>query len=113
LPKKEADFDDRGVHYMYQEFMQSWVGYKLVRNLHDFGLNPTIRQDLHKWALELILFFSCLKNKQGTSAKKNDAEKILSTLFNKTDHKAYFSKIPIKSKEKFAKLNNPTLCLVV
>jgi hypothetical protein len=35
---------------MFQELMHSWVGYKLVKVLLNFGLSPKIWQDLEDWA---------------------------------------------------------------
>ncbi len=43
---KKVDFDDRGAFNMFQELMHSWVGYKLVKVLLNFGLSPKIWQDL-------------------------------------------------------------------
>jgi hypothetical protein len=38
---------------MFQELMHSWVGYKLVKVLLNFGLSPKIWQDLDDWSPDL------------------------------------------------------------
>ncbi len=47
--QKKVDFDNRGAFNMFQELMHSWVGYKLVKVLFNFGLSPKIWQDLEDW----------------------------------------------------------------
>jgi hypothetical protein len=49
---------------MFQESMHSWVGYKLVKVLLNFGLSPKIWQDLKDWSPDLFNLFSYLSNKQ-------------------------------------------------
>jgi hypothetical protein len=48
---------------MFQELMHSWVGYKLVRVLLNFGLSPKIWHDLEDWSPDLFNLFSYLSNK--------------------------------------------------
>ncbi len=53
--KKKVDFDDRGAFNMFQEFMHSWVGYKLEKVLLNFGLCLKIWQDLEDWSPDLFI----------------------------------------------------------
>jgi hypothetical protein len=63
-PCKKNDFDDRGAFNMFQELMDSWVGYELVKVLLNFGLSPKIWQDLEDWSPDLFNLFSYLGDKQ-------------------------------------------------
>ena len=54
-----------------------------------------------------------LGNKQRDPSKKERAEEFLTILFDKTLHNGYFGKLPFGSKDKFAKVTNTTLPLVV
>jgi hypothetical protein len=45
--KKNFNGNDRGKSLLFQEFMQSWIGYELVNVLHVFGLQPTVRKDIN------------------------------------------------------------------
>ncbi len=56
---------------MFQKLMHSWVGYKLVKVLLNFGLSPNIWQDLDNWSLDSFNLFSYLGNKQQDPSKKN------------------------------------------
>ncbi len=42
---------DRGQSLLFHEFMQSWIGYKLVKVLVTFGLQPVALSDsLNEWS---------------------------------------------------------------
>jgi hypothetical protein len=62
--QKKVDFDDREAFNMFQELMHSWVGYKLVKKLLNFGLSPKIWQDLKDWSPDLFNLFFYLGDKQ-------------------------------------------------
>ncbi len=98
---------------MFQELMHSWIWYELVKVLLTFGLSPKIREDLESWSPDLFNLFSYLGNKQRDPSKKEPADKLLTILFDKTLHNRYFRKLPFGSKDKFAKMTNTTLPLVV
>jgi hypothetical protein len=98
---------------MFQELMHSWVGYKLVKVLFAFELSPKIRDDLESWSPDLFILFSFLGDKQRDPSKKECAEELLTILFDKTLHNGYFGKLPFGSKDKFAKMTNTTLPLVM
>jgi hypothetical protein len=88
---------------MFQELMHSWVGYKLVKVLLNFGLGLKIWQDLEDWSLDLFNLFSGLGNKQRVLQKKEHAELLLTILFDRTLHNGYFAKLPFGSRDKFPK----------
>ena len=50
IAKKPFDGIDRGDSLVFQDFIQSWVGYKLVKVLNVFGLQPKIRSGLETWS---------------------------------------------------------------
>jgi hypothetical protein len=88
---------------MFQELMHSWVGYKYVKGLLNFGLSPKIWQDLEDWSPDLFNLFSYLGNKQWDPSKKEQAEHLLTILFDRTLHNRYFTKLPFGRRDKFAK----------
>ncbi len=70
-------------------------------------------EDLESWSLDLFNLFSYLGNKQWDPSKKECAEDLLTILFDKTLYNGYFRKLPYGSKDKFAKMTNTILQLVV
>ncbi len=113
IAKRKVDYDDRGAFNMFQEYIHSWVGYELVKVLLAFGLSPKIWDDLESWSPDLFNLFSYLGDKQRDPSKKECAEELLTILFDKTLHNGYFGKLPFGSKDKFAKMTNTTLPLVM
>jgi hypothetical protein len=89
--------------------MHSWVGHELVKVLLNFGLSPKIWQDFEVWSPDLFNLFSYLGNKQRDPPKKEQAERLVTILFDRTLHNGYFAKLPFGSREKFAKMTNITL----
>ncbi len=85
---------------MFQELMHSWVGYKLIKVLLIFGLDPKICDDLEDWSPDLFNIFSYMGNKK-QSTKKEEADRLLTILFQKTLHSGYFAKLPFGSKANF------------
>ncbi len=57
--------------------------------------------------------FSYLSNKQWDPSKKEHTEHLLTILFDRTLHNGYFEKLPFGSRDKFAKMINTTLALVL
>jgi hypothetical protein len=112
IAKKRFDGFDQGDSLGFQEFIQSWVGYELVKVLHVFGLQPQIRSDLAKWSPELFTTFIYLSNRTNNEHKIK-ATKMLDLLFDKTDHCSYFGKLNLGSKKKFKTLNNSSLYLLI
>ncbi len=96
---------------VFQQFIHSWLCYKLVKVLYVFGLQPQIRSDISGWSQELHAAFHYLNNKQ--HERKEMALKVLNILFDKTKHNRYFDNVILGSKQKFKNMKNPTLCLVM
>jgi len=105
---------DRGDRLGFQEFIQSWVGYKLVKVLNVFGLQPNIRSDLEAWSPDLFATFSYLCNRSTSNDQhKMNAFKMLDLIFDKTEHNSYFGKLNFGSKEKFKTATNSSLFLLI
>jgi hypothetical protein len=98
---------------MFHELMHSLVGYELVKVLLTFRLSPKIWDDWESWSPDLFNLFSYLGDKQWDPSKKEHAEELLTILFDKTLHNGYFGKLSFGSKDKFAKITNTTLPLVM
>jgi hypothetical protein len=96
---------------IFQQLIDSWLCYVLVKVLHVFGLQPQIRSDISGWSQELHAAFNYLNNKQ--HKHKETALKVLNIFFDKTKHNSYFGKIILGSKQKFTNMKNPTFCLVM
>ena len=97
---------------MFQDLIHSWVGYELVKVLLSFGLTPKICEDLEEWSPDLFNVFTYMGDKK-RETKKNEAERILTILFQKTQHNSYFAKLLLGSKANFEKMPNAILPLVV
>jgi hypothetical protein len=82
--------------------MHSWVGYKLVKVLLIFGLDLKICDDLEDWSPDLFNLFSYMGDKK-RSTKKEEDNRLLTILFQKTLHSGYFAKLPFGSKANFEK----------
>jgi hypothetical protein len=92
--------------------MRSWVRYKLVKVLLIFGLSPKICDDLEDWSPDLFNLFSYMGDKK-RNTKKEEADRLLTILFQNTLHCGYFAKLPFGSKANFEKNPNTILPLVV
>ncbi len=69
VAKKPFNGIDRGDSLVFQEFIQSWVGYELVKVLNVFGLQPKIRSDLANFSLDLFATFTYLSNRTNNQHK--------------------------------------------
>jgi hypothetical protein len=99
---------------VFQDFIQSWVGFELVKVLNVFGLQPKIRDDLEAWSPDLFATFTYLCNREASNDQhKKTAFKMLDLIFDKTEHNSYFGKLAFGSKEKFKKTNNCALYLLI
>ncbi len=112
VAKKPFNGIDRGDSLVFQEFIQSWVGYELVKDLNVFGLQPKIRSDLANWSLDLFASFTYLSNRTNDQ-HKDKATKTLDLFFDQTEHNSYFGKLNFGSKENFKTLNNSSLYLLI
>jgi hypothetical protein len=83
IAKKHFNGNDRGESLLFQEFIQSWVGYELVKVMNVFGLQPTIRTDLADWAPDLFTTFTYLTNRTNNEYK-DKAYKMVDKLFDQT-----------------------------
>ena len=81
---------------MFQDLMHSWVGYELVKVLLIFGLTPKICDDLEDWSPDLFNVFTYMGNKK-RDTNKEEANRVLTILFQKTQHNSYFTKLPFGS----------------
>jgi hypothetical protein len=112
IAKKHYEGFDRGDSLGFQEFIQSWVGYELVKVLRVFGLQPQIRSDLANLSPELFATFTYLSDRINNKHREK-ATKTLDLLFDRTDHNSYFGKLNLGSKAKFKALNNSSLYLLI
>ena len=95
---------------MFQDLMHSWVRYKLVKVLLIFGLTPKIRDDLEDWSPDLFNVFSYMGNKK-RDTNKEEANIVLTILFQKLNTTVIFTKLPFGSKANFEKNPNTILPL--
>ena len=72
---------DRGNSLVFQEFIQSWVGYELVKVLNVFGLQPNIRSDLAHWSPDLFATFSYLRNRSNNQHKRKAIQNDILPIF--------------------------------
>ncbi len=112
IAKKPLTGIDRGDSLVFQEFIQSWVGYELVKVLNVFGLQPNIRSDLEHWSPTLFATFSYLSSRADERHKRT-AITTLDLIFDKTEHNSYFNKLNFGSKENFKILSNSSLYLLI
>ncbi len=70
ITKRKNDCDDRGAFTVFQELMHSWVGYKLVKVLLIFGLDPKVCDELEDWSPDLFNLFSYMGKKNVVQKKK-------------------------------------------
>jgi hypothetical protein len=76
IAKKPFSGPDRGQSLVFQEFMQMWVGYKLVKVLRIFGLQTTgIREDLQSWSPHLYITCSCTSRTKSKMQRWKKAHK--------------------------------------
>jgi hypothetical protein len=103
---------DRGQSLLFHEFMQSWVGYELVKVLVMFGLQTVDLSDsLKEWSSDLYDVFSYMQT--GKAELKDSTTQILDVLFNDTLHSGHWSNVQFGTKQKFLQQNNTTLSLVI
>jgi hypothetical protein len=105
---------DRGQNLLFHEFIQSWVGYELVKVLVMFGLQPTrLKTKLKDWSKDLHdIFFYMITKKPDLKKRAND---ILEVLFDKdkTLHSGHWTRVQFGTKSNFFERNNGILSLVV
>ncbi len=92
IAKKPFNGNDRGDSLIFQKFIQSWVGYELVKVLNVFSLQPKIRTDLAVWSPDLFDTFTYLSNRTNNQ-HRDKATKMLDLLFDQTKHNSYWGTI--------------------
>ena len=96
---------------MFEHIIHSWVGYELVKVLLKYGLSPSVRNDLNDWSEDLFELFAYFGEKQRDPTKRPTTQ--LNILFDKTEHCSYFEKLPFGKKNRFEKMDNTTIPLVI
>ena len=82
MQKKITTVIDRGNSLVFQEFIQSWVGYELVKVLNVFGLQPNIRSDLADWSPDFFATFSYLSNRSDNQHKRKAIQNDILPIFD-------------------------------
>ncbi len=93
---------DRGQSLLFHKFIQSWVGYELVKVkvLMTFRLQPThLNSSLKDWSQDLHIIFTYMQTKN--SDLKRRATKILDVLFINTVHSGHWSHVQFEKRQKF------------
>ena len=89
---------DRGKHGTYQEMIQTWVTYEVVKVIFLYGLNPEPNSTLEQFAPDLYTYVQHVKNP--TNSTLECALRVHTTLFSKTSHSSYFSRCTFAQFEK-------------
>jgi hypothetical protein len=103
---------DRGQSFLFHKFIQSWVGYELVKVLVTFDLQPiTLNSSLKKWSKDLHDIFRYMRSKNPDL--KDRAEELLDVLFTKTLHSGYWSRVQFRARTQFFERSIGILSVVV
>jgi len=105
---------DRGVPKLFQEIVQYWVAFDLVKILHRFGLKTAFNESLHEWSPELYSLVMDLSRAETTTEMKDQAERCLFTLFDVTtaEHYGSFTRTEFGGKQNFKKCPTLQYCLL-
>jgi hypothetical protein len=100
---------------MFHEFIESWVGYELLKVFRAYGLQPrSLHPKLKHWSPDLFDVFTYLENKSALNKKQqNNAKRIIEVLINRTKHNGHFAKVQFGSKRNFMATQNFKLSLIV
>ncbi len=103
---------DRDQSLLFHKFMQSWIGYELVKVLVTLGLQPVDLSDsLKESSSDLYDVLSYMQTRK--AELKDNPNQILDVLFNDTLHSGHWNKVQFGTKQKFLQRNNTTLSLVI
>ncbi len=103
---------DRGQSLLFHKFIQSWVGYELVKVLVTFRLQPTcLNSSLKDWSQDLHIIFTYMQTKNLGLQKR--ANEILDVLFINTVHSGHWTHVQFGMRQKSFQKNNGTLVLIV
>jgi hypothetical protein len=99
---------------MFNEFIQSWVGYELVKGFGAYGLQPrSLHPKSKQWSPDLFEVFTYLENKSALNEKQQtSAKRIIEVLFNITKHNGHFAKVQFGSKRNIMVTQNFKLSLI-
>ena len=113
--KKVRIKSDRGVPKLFQEIVQYWVAFDLVKILHRFGLKPAFNESLREWSPELYSLVMVLGKKDTSTEMKEQAERCISTLFDvtTTEHYGHFTRTGFGTKKNFKNLPNFEIPIVI
>ena len=113
--KKIRMKSDRGVPKLFQEIVQYWVAFDLVKILHRFGLKPAFNESLHEWSPELYSLVMVLGKKDTSTEMKDQADRCISTLFDvtTTEHYGNFTRTGFGTKKNFKNLPNFEIPIVI
>jgi hypothetical protein len=95
IAKISFQYTNRGQSLMFHEFIQSWVGYLLVKVFRAYGLQPrSLHPKLKQWSPDLFDVFTYLENKFASNKKQqNNVKRIIEVLSNRTKHNRHFAKV--------------------
>jgi len=98
LPTNDKKAKDRGKHVIYEEMIQTWVTYEVVKVLYLYGLNPSPRTRLDKIAPEIEKYSLYSEyNEIDDEDDKEDMKDIHELLFKRTQHSGTFEKCTFAS----------------
>jgi hypothetical protein len=79
---------DRGKHSTFQEMIQTWVTYDVVKVIFLYGLNPELNTSIKEVAPQIQTYIQYIKDPKESTYET--AETVHKNLFNKTLHSSYF-----------------------
>jgi hypothetical protein len=98
LPTKDKKAKDRGKHGIYEEMIQTWVTYEVVKVLYLYGLNPSPRSTLEKIAPEIEKYILYVDyGDYNCEDEPEEIQQIHELLFKKTQHSGTFEKCTFAS----------------
>jgi hypothetical protein len=100
IKQTQPPVKDRGAKLIYEEMIQSWMLYEVVKVLYLFGLNPGINKACEKTAPEIYNYLTDMEN-GSVSAESVELNNIS---FRKTKHRSNF--IGDKTETTFAHIKN-------
>jgi hypothetical protein len=101
---KETKTKDRGKHATYEEMIQTWVTYEVVKVLYLFGLNPKQKSDLESIAPDIERYIGYIEsnildddNDDDDEESHQEIKHIHEIIFKHTQHSGIFDKCTFAS----------------
>ena len=101
---KETKTKDRGKHATYEEMIQTWITYEVVKVLYLFGLNPTQRSNLENIAPDIERYIAYIEsnildddNDDEDEESHEEIKHIHEIIFKHTQHSGIFDKCTFAS----------------